>query len=1010
MGIPTSNLYTGQTATFRGRLYEYYNNVWVNKNDITPFHHWTMNDNSDSELMPDWGMYPSMLLKTGSTIDSQSGKIQYSRDFSSGSYYTGYTWQHVASGSTLSFWIKLNSYPSSSNYYIFEMFNNAGNTSFAVYIDTNDNLRNVWGQIDTTYVNISNIMDTDVWYFICVTNTLSDKKTYINGIEVVNYSDSLSAQYYDKKHQIMIGRDFDGYLEDVRYYNRSLTVEEISAIYNKGKGTYSQSYYGGSSQIGIPKYWFKFNEYLNTAVGEWEDYNVYNYSNVGGTDSQLMVYDNYGTAVLCDTTGNTGGRQYDSDYISGNPMYRFWHFMNGGGGDNEEATSSPGFWMSGSTFDIGNNFSLSFWIKDNKLWGYFLEGNIGCCTSSADHYLVGEYTGNTSSRIYTGSTITWDYEESHPDDDKNASWNSCDCSYDGHYMVACTWSGRTHIYQLKEPGTASENTTSGTKQWEDKDGIKTEGDKYAHVELLRGGDEISYIIQATNFNFDIPDRSVIVGIRAVYKFMQYSNTSSYGISSCFVKIMKGGGIVGTDHADSGDYWDDSDWEYRNYGSETDLWGTAWTYSDIRDIGFGVSLQAQQNVGGYSEARIDHVAIYVYYIPPPDINGVYVSLDTGMTWTNITPPTDGSWNTCSIAGDLSPTKILCGSSSVTEDDAGKLYLIQHSAGSTTKVLQTPGGSDEVWMCSAIDSDASVLMVGSFIDSDSSGGYLYTGYTSGTSGVWYKIYPAGDVQKNWIGCDVNYNGSIMIACVNSGRIYTGSTTGSWYEVYPAGPYNKSWKCCACNYNGQIMVACEYPNGGVYVSYDRGLTWDTYGMVEDWKSCSISKDSSSIVYNVILIASSDNTYIMDNSNKTWISWFGGDTTNTYPNWIGDLSGQGTYGQIGVYNYGDIGGDPIFQWDLDSETKFLWKNAWHHIVLTQDYTGTTNGTGEIILYYDGKKQTSESISVNVTSGSGISIGSRFNNVSRNNFYISDLRLYDYVLHHNEVKNIYNEGKGLSY
>ncbi len=1236
MIFPIENLYDGQTHVFNGRLFEFYDDVWINKNDITPFHHWTTNNivtSYDSVHISDIGMYPSKAYFMRDEDDigyvdvhggtSGDPKIQRTKNFLYGGY-SGYTIQHVSYGASVAAWIYLLDY-NGSDMTIFRMDgchspwpNWTGSTSAPyIYIDGTV-LKNKWYyQWDEITIDISKIILLNTWHHICCVRSPLRQQIYIDGViyydgihdtsDMPIYYENVTIYRPDKSELYDIPRfyigdltwpvgdhTFHGYLEDIRYYNRDLSTEEISTIYNKGKGIYGQNYIMGSSSMKFPKYWFKFNEdifYIGNYQHVFKDKLIYirnstirNQSqpkpggnpgsggeqgtgsykqrpNVGGLKSELFDVVTYPPVwselfPIHDPIWNSGVEMgwfkdygdpntwegwtkdpqewpYNSDfyffvdelhgnvddnYEPRNPMYKSWHFFDS-------------HFLSGSTCNLGNDFSICLWVKDIQHWAipvfayYYYEllewggadhkedykeyitpyfdstFEYSCCACSSSSYLIGAHSGLThrlEGWVFTGNTsctwkniYRWDgagsmwerddlgigdyyefesymypslvgYDENIPNFlipitkyepffggtsglPVDAQWSSCDCGYNGDCMVISTWSGRTHIYQLKEPGTASENTTSGTKQWEDKDGIKTEGDKYAHVELLRGGDEISYIIQATNFNFDIPDRSVIVGIRAVYKFMQYSNTSSYGISSCFVKIMKGGGIVGTDHADSGDYWDDSDWEYRNYGSETDLWGTAWTYSDIRDIGFGVSLQAQQNVGGYSEARIDHVAIYVYYIPPPRIVGVYASVDKGHVWEEIATSANYnmSWNTVSISGNLcwagnSRSIILMGGSDVKGSwnpaygSGGSLILNSHSLSTDTYKPQSPGGINEIWTCSAIDSDASVLMVGSSISSGSTGGYLYTGYTidsgapSGVpTGTWYKVYPAGDVQKNWRCCDVNYNGSTMIAGVYGGRIYTGSTTGSWYEVRPAGNSNKNWTCCACNYDGSIMLAGVY-GGYMYLSYDRGLNWIDLTELgsRNWLSCSISKEATvsnqDIYYNNMVVSwanlgyHSGGVFILNNTNRPWIAWNTEENGVFGANWFGDISGNDV-GKIGVHINATSGDDKFLTWDLGSN--YLWKNGWHNFVLTQKQiiNTPTDNLFEFTIFYDGVEQSTQSSSLCELTSDGFVIGRKYvppqrKNFQINDFYISDLRIYDYVLNPNEVKNIYNVGSGITY
>jgi hypothetical protein len=79
-----------------------------------------------------------------------------------------------------------------------------------------------------------------------------------------------------------------------------------------------------------------------------------------------------------------------------------------------------------------------------------------------------------------------------------------------------------------------------------------------------------------------------------------------------VQIIKGGSLVGTDHAVTPESlpnaWPDTDQSY-TYGGPTDLWGTTWTLADINATNFGVAFKADAN---NSIGSVDQIRIKVYY--------------------------------------------------------------------------------------------------------------------------------------------------------------------------------------------------------------------------------------------------------------------------------------------------------------------------------------------------------------------------------------------------------------
>jgi len=70
-------------------------------------------------------------------------------------------------------------------------------------------------------------------------------KFYRNGILVYTYTTANTMLFPDSLRTKFIGsygaggsEKYKGYLDDVRIYNRGLTADEISEIYNKTKGKY----------------------------------------------------------------------------------------------------------------------------------------------------------------------------------------------------------------------------------------------------------------------------------------------------------------------------------------------------------------------------------------------------------------------------------------------------------------------------------------------------------------------------------------------------------------------------------------------------------------------------------------------------------------------------------------------------------------------------------------------------------------------------------------------------
>jgi hypothetical protein len=98
---------------------------------------------------------------------------------------------------------------------------------------------------------------TGTWYHVVFTRADNTYKCYINNDDkTLSSSGSLSAINYNASTHLSLGRQsegsnyFDGYIDDVRIYDRVLSPNEVSHLYNSGNGT--EGYYtGGISSLDI---------------------------------------------------------------------------------------------------------------------------------------------------------------------------------------------------------------------------------------------------------------------------------------------------------------------------------------------------------------------------------------------------------------------------------------------------------------------------------------------------------------------------------------------------------------------------------------------------------------------------------------------------------------------------------------------------------------------------------------------------------------------------------------
>ncbi|MCX7779009.1 MAG: fibronectin type III domain-containing protein [Patescibacteria group bacterium] len=150
-------------------------------------------------------------------------------------------------------------------------------------------------------------------------------------------------------------------------------------------------------------------------------------------------------------------------------------------------------------------------------------------------------------------------------------------------------------------------STVGTINWSYPEKVKTSDNQKAEAEL--NNNEVSHYLKVTGFNFNIPDGSIINGIKVE---VERSAEDDNHIKDYSARIVKDGIISGDNKAKT-NFWEKNE-IYVSYGSENDLWGLTWTKDDINNPNFGFVFSAKKETtkGGKIKAKIDHIRITIYY--------------------------------------------------------------------------------------------------------------------------------------------------------------------------------------------------------------------------------------------------------------------------------------------------------------------------------------------------------------------------------------------------------------
>ena len=125
------------------------------------------------------------------------------------------------------------------------------------------------------------------------------------------------------------------------------------------------------------------------------------------------------------------------------------------------------------------------------------------------------------------------------------------------------------------------------------------------------GSVSSDYLQGTNCGFAIPATETVLGILVEVKGFQTQTASSYLSAT----MLKGGTRIGT--TKTGSMLPASN-GFISFGANNDLWGTTWTYNDVNQTTFGVSLQAVNGAGSSVSWSVDFVRITIFGLGGPTV--------------------------------------------------------------------------------------------------------------------------------------------------------------------------------------------------------------------------------------------------------------------------------------------------------------------------------------------------------------------------------------------------------
>jgi len=203
--------------------------------------------------------------------------------------------------------------------------------------------------------------------------------------------------------------------------------------------------------------------------------------------------------------------------------------------------------------------------------------------------------------------------------------------------------------------------------------------------------------------------------------------------------------------------------------------------------------------------------------------IYVSADSGMTWT--ARATNQNWSSVTFSSDGTRLAATVRNGPIyTSADSGVTWTAQNSSSLPWQQIVSSSDGSKL---AAIESTAPASTPG-YIHTSTDYGVTWT--TRGTNRLWHSIASSAD-------------GSKLVAVVYGGPIYTSADSGVTWTAQNSG--NNYWYCVASSADGNSLVAGIY-GGPIYTSGNAGFTWNgPFGpSYMEWLSMASSADGTKLV----------------------------------------------------------------------------------------------------------------------------------------------------------------------
>jgi hypothetical protein len=154
---------------------------------------------------------------------------------------------------------------------------------------------------------------------------------------------------------------------------------------------------------------------------------------------------------------------------------------------------------------------------------------------------------------------------------------------------------------------ATVNTTAGgfSQAWTNPSNVTASDNTYATASGSCG--QSTHYLDVTNFSFSLGAFDTVVGIKVE---VEAKAANSFDWSYSTVQLIQGGTATGNNGVFFLGSVQTTD-TYETFGSNSDLWGLTWSYTDVNASNFGVRVNFQDQCNSSGTLSVDHVRITVY---------------------------------------------------------------------------------------------------------------------------------------------------------------------------------------------------------------------------------------------------------------------------------------------------------------------------------------------------------------------------------------------------------------